>query len=240
MDIDKAFVLNSLDYKDNSRILYLYTEKGHISVIAHGVKKLNSINRFLSQNGTLIKLSISNSKFPSLKEGSLINEYEEIKKDIYKYTYMNHIMELVRSVISDDLNHPKMFQFLEKLFLKLNENDPPDMLSFIFELKLLHFIGYGLNFTKCSICDDNENLTFSPTNGGLVCAKHLNFKNLSYDSDTYMLLKTLYIIDITKQDIPEITNALKVIIRNVIDVLYDEFVSFKTKSRKIIKQIEKY
>ena len=68
MDIEKAFVLNSLDYKDNSRILYLYTEKGHISVLAHGVKKLNSINRFLSQNGTLIKLSITSAKFPSLKE----------------------------------------------------------------------------------------------------------------------------------------------------------------------------
>jgi DNA repair protein RecO (recombination protein O) len=63
MDIDKAFVLNSLDYKDSSRILYLYTEKGHISVIAHGVKKLNSINRFLSQNGNLIKLSISTPSF---------------------------------------------------------------------------------------------------------------------------------------------------------------------------------
>lgn len=240
MEIDKALVLKSLDYKDSSRILYLYTEKGHISVIAHGVKKLNSINRFLSQNGTLIKLSITNSKFPSLKEGRLINEYEEIKKDIYKYTYMNHIMELVRNVISDDLNHPKMFQFLEKLFLKLNQNEEPDVLSFIFELKLLHFIGYGLNFTKCSICDDNENLKFSPTNGGLVCAKHLNFRNLSYDSNVYLVLKALYIIDITKDDIPKIPISIKVIIREIIDVLYDEFVSFKTKSRKIIKQIEKY
>ena len=240
MDIDKAFVLNSLDYKDSSRILYLYTERGHISVIAHRVKKLNSINRFLSQNGNLIKLSISNAKFPSLKEGNLINDYEEIKKDIYKYTYMNHIMELVRNVISDDLNHPKMFQFLEKLFTKLNQNEAPDVLSFIFELKLLHFIGYGLNFTKCSICDDNQNLAFSPTNGGLVCSKHLNFRDISYSSDVYLILKALYKIDISKHDILEIPVALKAIIRNIIDMLYDEFVSFKTKSRNIIKQIEKY
>ena len=183
MDIEKAFVLNSLDYKDNSRILYLYTEKGHVSVLAHGVKKLNSINRFLSQNGTLIKLSITSAKFPSLKEGQLINDYEEIKKDIYKYTYMNHIMELVRNVISDDLDHPKMFQFLEKLFTKMNQNEPPDILSFIFELKLLHFIGYGLNFSKCSICEDNENLKFSPTNGGLVCSKHLEFTEIGYGSE---------------------------------------------------------
>jgi DNA repair protein RecO (recombination protein O) len=143
-------------------------------------------------------------------------------------------------VISDDLNHPKMFQFLEKLFSKLNQNEAPDILSFIFELKLLHFIGYGLNFTKCSICDDNENLRFSSTNGGLVCTKHLNFKDISYDADVYQILKILYYIDINKQNLPEIPNSLKAIIRNIIDMLYDEFVSFKTKSRKIIKQIEKY
>jgi len=170
----------------------------------------------------------------------LINDYEEIKKDIYKYTYMNHIMELVKNTISDDLDHPKMFQFLEKLFTKMNQNEPPDILSFIFELKLLHFIGYGLNFSKCSICEDNENLKFSPTNGGLVCSKHLEFTEIGYGSDIYLILKALYYIDITKQEIPVISNALKTIIRNIIEMLYDEFVSFKTKSRKIIKQIEKY
>ncbi|AIO19005.1 DNA repair protein RecO [Candidatus Izimaplasma bacterium HR1] len=240
MNIDKAFVLNSLDYKDNSKILYLYTVNGHLSVLAHGVKKLNSINRFLSQNGNLISLSISKGKFPSLKEGHLVNDYESIKKDIYKYTYMNHIMELVRSVISDDLNHEKMFSFLEKLFIKMDEGTDPDILSFIFELKLLYFVGYGLNFKKCNVCNDNENLVFNPSSGGLTCSKHLNFKDPSYDRDIYLILQDLYMIDISVTDIPKLDTPLKAVIRNIIDMLYNEFISFKTKSREIIKQIEKY
>ena len=209
-------------------------------MLAHGVKKMNSINRFLSQNGTLVKLSTTNSKFPSLKEGEIIDEYENIKKNVDTYTYMNHIMELVRNVISEDLNHVKMFGFLEKIFRKINSGDDYEVVTFSFELKLLHFIGYGLNFKECNICGNSNDLVFNVSNGGLICKEHLNYNDLSYDVDIYNYLKFLYYIDLDKHDLPEITNPERVIIRNIIDMLFDEFVSFKTKSRKIIKQIKKY
>lgn len=240
MNIEKAFVLNSMDYKDNSKILYLYSKGGHLSVLAHGVKKLNSINRFLSQNGNLISLSTSKGKFPSLKEGHLVEEYEHIKKDIFTYTYMNHIMELVKNVISDDLNHEKMFAFLEKLFSKMNEGSDVQICTFIFELKLLFFVGYGLNFKGCNICTDNEHLVFNPSSGGLVCKKHLNFNDPAYEEDIYTLLYKLYRIDIVQDELPEIDTQTKAILRNIIDLLYEEFITFKTKSREIIKQFQKY
>ena len=239
MESFHAFVLNSIDYKESSKILYLYTEQGNISVIAHGVKKLNSIKRFLSQNGNLIELTTSKGNFPILKDGALIEEYENIKKDIVKYSYMNHIMELVQHVISDDLDHKKMFQFLKKLFVQMNQTSQPDILSFIFELKLLYFVGYGLNLATCHICNDNENLVFHVSNGGLVCEKHLEFKQERYDEGIYSFIKTLYYIDLDKEKLPEIDKPIKTIIRHIIDMLYDEFISFKTKSREILKQIEK-
>lgn len=240
MDIKKAIVLNSIDYKDNSKILYLYTEEGHKSVIAHGVKKLNNINRFLSQNGNVISLSLTNGKFPSLKEGHLLNDYENIKKDIYQYTYMNHIMELVKNVVSDDLNHSKMFFFLEKIFSKMNQGYQSNILSYIFELKLLHFVGYGLNFKGCNLCTDNEVLVFNPSSGGLVCKKHLNFNDPAYDKDIYQILYQLYVIDIERDELPEIDKPTMRIIRSIIDLLYDEFISYNTRSKEILKQIENY
>ena len=239
MDIDKAFVLHSMDYKDSSKILYLYSEKGHFSVIAHRVKKLDSINRFLSQNGTMIQLTTSKGSFPSLVEGKLLKEYNKIKQDIYKYSYMNHIMELVRNVVSDDLDHSRMFQFLDKIFTLMNDTDQPDILSFIFELKLLYFIGYGLNFKHCQVCNDNENLVFHVSSGGLTCLKHLKYGDMSFTSDIYNILKHLYYIDVSKDPLPQIEPQIKPIIRNIIDMIYDEFISFKTKSREIIRQIEK-
>lgn len=240
MELKEAIVLRSLDYKDSSKILYLYTDEGLKSVIAHSVKKMNSINRFLSQNGNLIKLNYTKSDFPSLKEGELVNDYPNIKKDLTSYTYMNHIMELIGNAIPTDSDHNKLYSFVKKLFLLFDEGIDPEVLSFIFELKLLYFLGYGLNFKECNICSSKDNLVFSVEYGGLVCSEHLKANQVGYDALVYVNIIKLYVIDISKEEIPLLQKKDKVIIRHIIDVLYQDYVSYKTKSRGIIKQIMKY
>jgi len=240
MAVMEAIVLNSIQYKDSSKILNLYTENGHKSVIAHGVKKLNSKNRFLSQNCTIISLNISDKKLPSLGEGELVNEFPNIKKDIYKYSYMSHILELVKNTISDESDHLKMYSFLKRLLQLVDNGFSADTASFIFELKLLHFLGYGLNFRMCNVCGKTENLEFHISSGGLTCREHLDENIHTYGSDVYLVLKALYYLDINKPITLEIDKTSKIIVRHIIDVLFDEFISFNTKSMKIIKQIEKY
>lgn len=240
MDLIEAIVLRSLDYKDSSKILYLYTDEGLKSVIAHSVKKMNNVNRFLSQNGNLIKLSYSRGEFPSLKEGELVNDYPNIKKDLVAYTYMNHIMELIGNTVSKDSDHKKLYLFVKKLFLLFDQGIDPEVLSFIFELKLLHFLGYGLNFKECNICSNKEDLVFNVDNGGLVCKEHLSFNQASYGPEVYVNIMKLYVIDIVKTDITVLEQNEKVMLRHIIDVLFSDYVGYKTKSRGIIKQIQKY
>ncbi len=240
MDLIEAIVLKSLDYKDSSKILYLYTDSGLQSIIAHGVKKMNNINRALSQNGNLIKVSFSKGSFPSLKEGEMLNDFPNIKQDVLSYTYLNHIMELVNNTISEDSDHPKMFSFLKRLFSLYNDFQDPEILSFIFELKLLYFLGYGLNFRQCNLCNKNEFLVFNVDNGGLVCREHLSINQQSYESDIYLLLSKMYFIDINEFEKIDITKNDRVIIRHIIDQLFDQYVSFKTKSRNILLQLQKY
>ena len=240
MELKEAIVLRSLDYKDSSKILYLYTDEGLKSVIAHSVKKMNSINRFLSQNGNLIKLNFTKSDFPSLKEGELVNDYPNIKKDLVSYTYMNHIMELIGNTIPADSDHLKLYSFVKRLFLLFDEGYDPEVLSFIFELKLLYFLGYGLNFKECNICSSKDDLVFSTENGGLICSEHLSLNQSSYGPEVYINIMKLYVIDINKTLVPILEKNDKVILRHIIDVLYEDYVSYKTKSRGIIRQIQKY
>ena len=240
MALIEAIVLHSIEYKDSSKILNLYTKEGHKSVLAHGVKKHNNINRFLSQNCTRIKLDISDKKLPSLKDGELLDEYENIKKDVYTYSYMNHILELVNHTISSDSDHQKMYHFLTRLLTLVNQGFDADIASFIFELKLLHFIGYGLNFKGCSICDKNENLVFHVSSGGIICKHHLDADIHTYGEEVYQLLQALYYLDIDQECTITFLDTDRIIIRHILDILFDEFVSFHTKSMKIIKQIEKY
>lgn len=240
MRID-AYVLHQVNYKDTSKILYLYSDQGHHTVIAHGVKKLNSVNRFLSQVGNKIRLEINPDKdMSSLKDGELLHDYEPIKQDIMRYTYMSHILQLVRNTISPDLDHPKMMGFLDKLFSLMETGEDEELLSFVFELKLLFFLGHGLHLTGCTMCEEDENLVFHISSGGLVCQSHLHPSDTYYEPETYTQLMILYYMDITQTTLPEFTPNDRVRIRHIIDLLYDEFVGYQTKSREILRQLKKY
>ena len=133
-----------------------------------------------------------------------------------------------------------MFDFLKRLFILFNDQYDPEILSFIFELKLLYFIGYGLNFKQCNICNKNENLVFSIDSGGLVCKEHLTLNQQSYDSAIFLLLSKMYYTDINKYENQEVSKNDRVIIRHIIDQLFEQYVSFKTKSRNILLQLQKY
>ena len=153
---------------------------------------------------------------------------------------MNHIMELLRHVLDEHADHEKMFRFVYKVFTEMNNGVDAELLSFVFELKLLYFIGYGLNFGSCNICDDNESLVFHPSSGGLTCRKHVEQMQDAYEKDVYDKLEWLYLFDINTQTLQEIDANYRSIIRHIIDMLYDEFVGFKSKSLEIIKQLKKY
>lgn len=236
----EAIVCRSLDYKDSSKILYLYTESGTKSVVARGVKKLKSINRFLSQVPNVILYEPTKGSFPTLKEGELKEEFPNIELDIESYTFVSHILELTVSVIDEENDHVKMFDFLKRLLRLFNKQFDPEILSFIFELKLLHFLGYGLRFNQCSICGETDFLVYSIRYGGVVCKKHLEPLEEHFDEVIYQKIKQLYYMDINQLKTVEISRNERIMIRHILDITYSDYISFQSKSRSIIKQIKKY
>ena len=240
MDLE-AIVLYQVDYRDSSKILYLYSKQGHHNVLAHGVKKMNSTTRFLSQIGNVISLSIPlNKELPAMKDGELVADFPAIISDVIAYSYLTHILELVRHTVSADLDHVKMYRFLRKILDRLNEGTDPETLTFLFELKLLYFLGHGLHLTGCTMCDERDDLVFHISSGGLVCRHHLHPTDTMYDTGVYTQLMTLYYLDLDKTDIPAIDANDRVILRHIIDLLYSEFVGYQSKSRSILKQLKKY
>ena len=89
-------------------------------------------------------------------------------------------------------------------------------------------------------CKEKDNLVYSVSNGGLICRKHLQEHSDAYDEDVYSVLKVLYFMDIDHYIDLNVSHNLRIMIRHIIDTTYEEFVSFKTKSRSILKQIKKY
>lgn len=239
MERVEGIVCRALDYKDSSKILYIYTNTGHKNIIARGVKKLSSLNRNLSQVGNVISFAETKKELGTLSDGELIHDFEKIHHDLEAFTFLSHMLELAYSVIDQQSNHQKMYHFLIRLMEMMNNGINPEKLSFIFELKLLHFLGYGLNFKGCSQCDSVD-LSFSVSDGGLACKSHISPNSATFDKEIYEKLKLFYFINIDEYFDVELSHTENIMIRHILDLLYDEYVGYKSKSRNILKQIKKY
>lgn len=235
----EGIVCKVLDYKDTSKILYIYTKNGHKSIIARGVKKMTSLARNLAQVGNVISFEDSNKEMFTLKDGELINDFENIHFDLTTYTFVSHILELTYNGIDERSDHNKMYNFLDRLLQMINRNTDPEVLTFIFELKLLYFLGYGLNFKGCNQCESID-LVFSVSDGGLTCLNHKHPNSAYFDSDIYTKLKYLYYLDIDSFEPIDLSKNERILMRHILDLLYDEYVGLHTKSRNILKQIIKY
>jgi DNA repair protein RecO (recombination protein O) len=233
-----AFVLKTLDYKDAHKLVYFYTLEGLKSAIAYQTKKMTSRSRYILQPLTRVDVTFSTGKIPSVKEVELSDDYQNIKDDLISYTYATHILELIYGTVNEDDDHQKMFSFLSRLLVLMKHHDA-SIVSMIFELKLLHFIGYGLQFKQCQVCGNKDDLVFHPISGGVTCLSHIDALDMIANKEETAILKQLYYIDINVDTVPLIESHINQKLRFIIEILYDEFVGYKTKSSKIMKQLEK-
>jgi|GEM_PF-600893 DNA repair protein RecO (recombination protein O) len=235
-----AIVLQTVEYRDTSRIVYLYSKMGHANMIGKGVKQLHSPLRVMTQVGTMINVIWKgDERLHTLTEASLVEEYPNVHKDVLSFTWMSHILELVRLTIPKDANHEKMFAFLQRILFQMEQGVDAETLSLVFELKLLHFLGNGLHLKSCTVCNKTENLVFHPQSGGLICMDHSSGYDV-YPEEIIKIISELYYIDVSKQPLPIISELNKALLRHILDEMYEDFVGVKTKSREIIRQLKQY
>ena len=80
----EGITLSSIDYKEKSKIVYIYTKYGNISYKALG--SLNQKKGMLPLITTMNQLNVilTQSKFPTAIDYTLLNSYDDIKNDLKK------------------------------------------------------------------------------------------------------------------------------------------------------------
>ncbi len=223
--VKEGIVLKSIDYKESSRILTILTEKGKESLIIKGVRKLNSKFKAFSTPLSLISFISSNAKLPALIDGDLIKNYSFIKEDLTANLYANHIIELANIVSDSDIDLKIFYPFLLKCLRLIEANVDSEIISFVYELKLLYLLSVQPSFKTCVSCGKEEAFGFSITDGGVLC-RECGLKKFEL-LDT---IKSLYFVDLDKDVIPSFSNSVKSDIRKFIDSYYQVHVGIKTKS----------
>lgn len=108
--------------------------------------------------------------------------FYEIRNDIIKLTYAAHMADIIQDVIQEEQPAGRVLQlFLNTLFMLAKTDKKPELLSRIFEIRLLSILGYTPYVRSCVECgsEDYTGMSFSFLKCGLLCN---NCKAIDYSA----------------------------------------------------------
>lgn len=235
----EGIIISTTDYGETSKIVNILTIDGIIGCIAKGAKSLKSPLRVFTLKLTYGSFNIYYKKntLSIIKSVDIIDNFNNIKKDLLKVSYFTYIIDLSAQIMKQN-NNESIYRLLISSLNKINLGFDPKIITNIFELKVLDYLGVGININSCSKCGNTNNIiTVDPDIGGYICSKcYLNEK--IYDEKTIKMLRMYYLVDIDSikelKINPLIVNNLSYFIKNY----YDRYTGLYLKSRDFIEKIK--
>ena len=168
----EGIVISSIDYKESSKIVNLYTPIGMVGVVAKGA--LNPKKGMLGfiTTGNIVSFVTTDTKTNSLIEYSIIKSMYNINESVDLIKAFSVLIDVIKE-IPDDINHEKTYEFIKKILLSLENNNIKKVLS-VFLIKMLYNFGIAPNLKTCVRCNNKELVSFSVTSGGALCCNCSN------------------------------------------------------------------
>jgi DNA repair protein RecO (recombination protein O) len=177
----QAIVLRRVEYGDFDLVVTLFTpDQGKIAVIAKSAKK--SVKRFPGILELFANLEVVISRgrrkggLAMLQEASLNSAFFHIRESILKTAYASYWSELLNLWLEEGQAQPALYRLLVYALGELDaQRTAPEVLSLMFQLRLLALAGFRPNLEHCSLCRCDptcklENKVYaSLSRGGIVC-----------------------------------------------------------------------
>ncbi len=175
-----AILIRRLDYGDYDLIItFLTQQRGKLTAIAKSAKR--STKRFAGvlELFSLLDIVVSRKRgkgLPILTEASLSKPLSNIRSDINKTAYASYWAELVNASLEDDKPQTSVFQLLSYVLTAMDAKHMPDeVLSILFQMRLLTLSGLCPNLNFCCTCHSDmvdagqHKINIDLAKGGLVC-----------------------------------------------------------------------
>ena len=175
-----AILIRRLDYGDFDLIITFLTYRhGKMTAIAKSAKR--STKRFSGVLELFSLLDIVVSKgsgkgLPVLTEASFTSPLNHIRGSITKTAFASYWAELVNDSLEEDRQQVAVFQLLSYVLKALDDGEVPDeVLSILFQMRLLTLSGLCPNLNYCCTCHSDMTdagqykLNVDLAKGGVVC-----------------------------------------------------------------------
>ncbi len=172
-------------YKENARLLFVYTPKGKVTLIARGSQKMKASSRVIAQYLTRLSFKEYPQKsMYTMVDPKIIDDYHHIKNDYHLTQSAALMLEVIDKFIVEDAPHQAIY---ESLIIAL-QTPLINIAALSFCLKILHPLGLNINLKP----DGRTIKGISIEKGGLIYQDEEGFIDLDVKAAT-PLLKLYYL-----------------------------------------------
>ncbi len=237
----EGIVVSETPYSESSKIINILTkDQGVIGVMAKGAKRIKSPLRVATERFTLGIFSVyyHKDKLSTLVSADIINPLLNIKTDIVKIGYLTYIVELAHQTAKQN-DDEHIYAILKSAILKIEEGKDPMVITNILELKMLDYLGVGIDLDKCIKCGSKTNiLTISGDEGGYICSD-CRTNELIYSDKTIKMFRLYYYVDINSITDLKISEEVTHNIDKILTDYYERFTGLYLKSKEFLKSVAK-
>ena len=237
----EGIVISTVDYKESSKIINIFTkEDGIIGVIAKGSKNIKNPLRATTSilSYGIFYLNHFENRVSTLMEVDIIDNFKEIRKDIYKTNYSLFLLELASQVYRQERNK-NIYDLLITGLKKINEGYDAGIITNIVELKLLENLGIKPNLNHCVSCKSKKDIvTISSYKGGYICKNCVGEEHI-YNVKTLKLITMFYYLNLEKIKKIEISESTKKELNLFINDYYERYSGLYLKSKDFLEVLTK-
>lgn len=236
-----GIVLSEVDYKESSKIINVLTEEiGIVGMVARGTKKVRSNLSSVTSKLTYgyFHIEYKENGLSTLIEVDVINNFRNIKRDIGMMSYSLYLLELAMQVYKHESNK-EIYNLLIASLNKIDEGFDYKVITNIFELKMLDFLGIRPVVDECVNCGSKVDIvTVSSYRGGYLCKNCAQGEKI-VNIKTIKLLRMFYYVDISKIEKLDVSQNIKKELSQFIYDYYDRYSGIYLKSRDFLLNLER-
>ena len=149
------------------------------------------------------------------------------------------IFYLLVMQVSKDATDVNLYNDFINALIKIDEGLNPMAITNILEVKLLDYLGVGLNLTSCISCGKKTDIvTLSSEKGGLICKDCYRDERIVPIS-IVKVINMYYLVDIKSIDKIAIKDDVVEEINRFLNSYYDDYTGLYLKSKDFLKTIAK-
>lgn len=241
----EGIIIKTIDYGETNKIITIFSKNiGKFSALARGAKKPRSRMAAVAQPFILGQFFVYvNQGLSTIQQGEIIDSFRGIREDIVKTAYTAYITELTEKLLDEKSPDPFLYEQLHETMKWIAEKEDSEIPIMMYELKLFGKGGFAPIFSQCVHCGAKEDAAaFSIPEGGLLCnrCRYVDPDAIQLSKIQIKMLQLFQNVGLEQIGDISVKQENRRLFRQLIDAYYDRYGGYYLKSKRFLKQLDKF